>query len=254
MKYEVSQQQYADFLVQITNDQKIPHDGPHYVNATNVFPVDDGNGYADADFPWGAMHYINWADMAAYLDWAGLRPLSELEYEKACRGPLDPIPNELAWGNVSWYIEGLYTLENAGTAEEIIVDGIGQHVGNANTNSVYSGLASPIRCGIFAASAANKTREETGATYWGIMEMSGNAYETVISVGNSQSRDFSGRHGDGNLPASGNASFTLLSNWAFVSAIGTGVRTSEVSLRYNANNANTNRELWYGIRGARTAN
>lgn len=253
MKYEVSQQQYADFLSHLINEEKGDRDGPHYVNATNVFPVEDGNGYADAAFPWRAMHYISWSDMAAYLDWTGLRPMSELEYEKACRGPLDPVPNELAWGNVSWYIEGFYTLENAGTAEEIIVDGIGEHVGNANTHSIYSGASSPLRCGIFAASAANKTREETGATHWGIMEMSGNCYEFVVSVGNSQSRDFDGLHGDGSLTTSSNASFVILADWGFVSGIGVGYRSSEVSTRYSANYNNSDRELWHGIRGARSA-
>ena len=30
--------------------------------------------------------HISWSDMSAYLDWSGLRPMTELEYEKACRG------------------------------------------------------------------------------------------------------------------------------------------------------------------------
>ncbi len=254
MKYEVSQQQYADFLAHLNMTQKTDRDGPFYVNAVDVFPVQDGNGYAIADFPWRPMHYISWADMAAYLDWSGLRPMSELEYEKACRGPLDGVPNELAWGNTSWYLEDHYTYENEGTAEELILSGIGQHVGNANPNSVYVGSGRPVRCGIFAASATHKTREETGATYWGIMEMSGNCYEMTISVGNSQSRDFSGLHGDGNVTGTGNGSFTLLADWAFVSAVGIGYRSSEVSTRYGANYNNSDRENWHGMRGVRSAN
>lgn len=254
MKYEVSQQQYADFLSHLVNDQKGDRDGPHYVNAINVFPIDDGNGYAEAEFPWRPMYYTSWTDMAAYLDWSGLRPMSELEYEKACRGPLGPVPNELAWGNVSWYIESLYTYENEGTAEEIIQTGIGQHVGNANPNSIYSGATYPVRCGIFAASAENKNREETGATYWGIMEMSGNCYELMISVGRSQSRDFDGLHGDGNVTGTSNASFTLLTDWVFANSVGLAYRSSEVSVRYGANYINPDRERWHGIRGVRSAN
>jgi hypothetical protein len=39
-------------------------------------------------------------DGAAFIAWAGLRPVTELEFEKACRGPLKAVPNEAAsyWG------------------------------------------------------------------------------------------------------------------------------------------------------------
>jgi len=253
MKYEASQSQYAAFLAHLTQDQRTDRDGPHYVNAVNVFPVTDGNHYAFAEHPERAMDFISWADMAAYLDWSGLRPMSELEYEKACRGPGEPQPNELAWGNDTWYIEDLYTFENEGTENELITSGIGENVGNANTNSIYSGAPRPVRCGIFAASAKNKTREETGATYWGIMEMSGNCYELVVSVGNAQSRDFSGLHGDGAVTSTGNSSFSLLLDWGFVSGVGIGYRSSEISTRYGANLNPPDREKWFGIRGVRTA-
>ncbi|MEL6673863.1 MAG: SUMF1/EgtB/PvdO family nonheme iron enzyme [Bacteroidota bacterium] len=253
MKYEGSQQQYADFLAHLTFDQRNERDGPLYVNAVDVFPIEDGNHYAVADHPWRAMDYLGWPDVAAFLDWSGLRPMSELEFEKACRGPLPPVNNELAWGDDSWYIEGMYTLANEGTAEEMIVSGLGTYVGNANTLSIYSGLDVPLRCGIFAASAENKTRKETGATYWGIMEMTGNAYELMISVGNAQTRDFDGLHGDGNVTSTGNASFSLLSDWAFVNTIGVTIRSSEISTRYLANYNDPDRAKWIGIRGVRTA-
>lgn len=253
MKYEASQEQYAEFLRRLTSTQRSPRSGPHYVNAVNVFPITDGTHWAIADFAWRAMHYTSWLDMATYLDWAGLRPISELEFEKACRGPQDAVLNELAWGNNSWYITELYTFANNNSPSETIIGGLGVGAGNANSNSIYSGSATPVRCGIFAASAVNKTRQETGATYYGLMEMSGNCYELMISLGNSQTRDFSGRHGDGTITSSGNASFTLLTDWAFASATGVGYRSSEISTRYGANYNNADRELWHGIRGVRTA-
>ncbi|MEM9545617.1 MAG: SUMF1/EgtB/PvdO family nonheme iron enzyme [Bacteroidota bacterium] len=253
MKYEASQEQYAEFLRRLTSDQRNERDGPHYVNTQDVFPIKDGNYWAEANHPWRPVFYMSWMDVATYLDWAGLRPMSELEYEKACRGPLTAVPNELAWGNSSWYINGMFEFAFEGTPGEIIINGMGAGVGNANTHSIYSGAAVPVRCGIFAASAVNKTRQETGASYYGVMEMSGNCYEFVISVGNSNTRDFSGNHGDGSITSSGNASFFVLSDWSFASAIGLGYRSSEVSTRYGGNYNDPDRELWHGIRGARSA-
>lgn len=253
MKYEASQGQYAEFLRRLTSDQRAPRSGPHYENAVNVFPILDGSHWAKADYPWRAMGYISWMDMATYLDWAGLRPMSELEFEKACRGPLTPLINEFAWGSNSWFITELYSYSNFGSPNETIISGLGIGAGNANSNSIYSGFANPVRCGIFAASALNKTRAETGASYYGGMEMSGNCYEFVLSVGNSQTRDFDGYHGDGTITGSGNASFTILSDWAFANSVGVGYKSSEVSIRYGANSNFTTRERWHGIRGARKA-
>ncbi|MFN3345365.1 MAG: hypothetical protein ACK412_06920 [Chloroherpetonaceae bacterium] len=36
-----------------------------------------------------------------YLAWSGLRPMTELEFEKACRGVEKGVPGEFAWGNAS---------------------------------------------------------------------------------------------------------------------------------------------------------
>jgi formylglycine-generating enzyme required for sulfatase activity len=45
--------------------------------------------------------WLCWADCAAFADWAGLRPMTELEHEKALRGPRYPVVNEAGhsfWG------------------------------------------------------------------------------------------------------------------------------------------------------------
>ena len=41
----------------------------------------------------------------AFADWAGLRSMTELEYEKACRGPLEPVAGEYAFGTNEIYLE-----------------------------------------------------------------------------------------------------------------------------------------------------
>lgn len=57
-------------------------------------------------------------------------------------------------------------------------------MGNANYNTTNGSPSGPKRCGIFAASALLNNREETGGSYYGIMELTGNVYERAITVGN----------------------------------------------------------------------
>ncbi len=83
--------------------------------------------------------------------------------------------------------------------------------GNCN----YSGLGTPFRCGALATYSSN--RQQAGATYYGVMEMSGNMFELVITGGTTAGRTYTGVHGDGNLDADG--LFNTL-NWNATTAIG----------------------------------
>src|SRR5208283_4202281 len=58
-----------------------------------------GSANGSTDGEWIAMNYSYWLDAAAYAAWAGLRPYTELEYEKAARGPITPVNGEYAWGS-----------------------------------------------------------------------------------------------------------------------------------------------------------
>ncbi|MBK6364893.1 MAG: hypothetical protein IPF52_15970 [Saprospiraceae bacterium] len=64
------------------------------------------------------------------------------------------------------------------------------------------------------------TRVQSGASYYGIMELSGNLWERPVTVGNPTGRDFSG-NGDGVVSNVGNANYPW---WPGINAIGVGVR------------------------------
>ncbi|KAF0200173.1 MAG: hypothetical protein FD170_3726 [Bacteroidetes bacterium] len=154
--------------------------------------------------------YINWSDTKAYLDWSGLRPMSELEFEKACRGPLLPVAQEYAWGTAS--ISNYSSLINPGTANEIS--------NSATANSTFrNAVLAPSRVGMFA--KPGNTRAQSGATYYGILDMSGNLWERPVNLGTPEGRNFTGLHGNGILTSSGDADVT---NWPPNNGEGTGFR------------------------------
>ena len=76
-----------------------------------------------------------------------------------------------------------------------------------------------MRCGIFATSAS--TREQAGASYYGVMELSGNVWERPVTIGNTTGRNFDGQNGDGVLDPTGIANVT---NWPGTDATGAGFR------------------------------
>jgi hypothetical protein len=154
-----------------------------------------------------------------YAAWAGLRPMTELEYEKSARGPLRPMADEFVWGTSA--IAGSngggkpatrpdgYVVTNAGKTDESIswqgADGPDASRGNAvwggavRRDGKGSVLADALRlipnprAGAFA--TPDSDRVASGASYWGIMDLSGNLAERVVTVGNVAGRRFAGAHG-----------------------------------------------------------
>jgi len=205
MKYEISQGQYSDFLNTLTSTQ----DGNRYYSSTSYrYTIGGSAGSRSASVPNRACNYLQWADGLAYADWAGLRPMTELEYEKICRGP-EAADIDYAWGSTS--ITQATTITNDG-----------QYNSTVNGNCCYGNHASiqgPLRCGIFA--TGSSTRETSGATYYGVMEMSGNLWERCITVAKycydgtdfshaTGAGSFDGQNGDGTLSGTG---FADVTNW-----------------------------------------
>lgn len=236
MKYELSQGGYRDFLNTLTYDQQVnrfssvtpPNDlvGQNITgettfrqfieiatpgNATTKVPAvvgcdaDGDNIFNEiTDGEWIVCTRITWADEAAYLDWAGLRPPTELEFEKACRGKDSTVIGEYAWGTNAIH-SSVYTFANANTASESITNASGGFLGKGNAyyHLTQSALDFP-RCGIFATSTS--TRVSSGAGYWGCMELSGSAIENCVTTSSTAGRSFTGKLGDGVLVEStGNA-------------------------------------------------
>ncbi len=206
MKYELTQGEYTVFLNMLTSDQSNTRfdPDPHSSDEPTVrYNITGTHPNLSTVTPHVPAIYVEYYDGAAYADWAGLRPMTELEFEKACRGFATPVVGEYAWGTTNLNTD-FPTIANLNAASENISNNFNTSAGNAWYNTVNS-LGAAVRVGIFAANPANTGRETSGATYWGIMEMSGNCWERAVTVGRPEGRAFAGSHGDGELNVLGNA-------------------------------------------------
>lgn len=231
MKYEITQEQYSEFLNTLTQTQqanRFPnefYDSRHYIKQIDGIYGCDGNSNdtlnESNDGLNIACNWLSWADGAAYSDWAGLSPMTELEFEKACRGTLLPVPNEYAWGSTN--------ITRASSIVNSKMDNEAASNSAANCNYSVSGnnLGGPIRVGCFTSG----TRQSMGASYYGIMELSGNLWERPVTIGNSTGRSFTGLNGDGSLDSNGNAN---VSNWPNAGAVGSGLRGGNWHFNNNA--------------------
>ncbi len=200
-------------------------------------------------------NWVSWMDQAAFAAWAGLRPFTELEFEKAARGPQMAVDNEYAWGDAT--VDAATTsLNNSGANNEAPNQG--------NLNYASSVPRGPYRVGSFAGAAT--TRHTSGASYFGVMDLSGNLWKRPVSVGGSTGRSFDGMHGDGSLSVNGNATVSTWPGYSGSEVTGatagsgfrggawnSGATYARVSDRYYASNDNTSRSRDYGARAARTS-
>jgi formylglycine-generating enzyme required for sulfatase activity len=281
MKHEISQGAYVDFLNTLTRSQQANRVRTSIsgTNISNKFvmynsampahrngiscrttippspaPVEffnnynnDGNENDPTDLQHVGCNWLQYNDVAAYLDWAGLRLMTEFEFEKCGRGPLQAHPNGMAWGNNIIYFSS--SLSNQNTSAEIPAE-------------AYANAASPtfgaLRVGCFA--RANSNRTTSGAGYYGCLDLSGNLRERGVSIGNPQGRSYTGLHGDGILTSVGHADVT---GWpSVVTATGVFFRgggwndfynEKRLSDRSDAANSNDLSTAFYGGRGVRTA-
>lgn len=275
MKYSITQEQYVDFLNALTFTQQSSRTerAPNSAAGTlvmmnNGFIQDrnsiriqtpgsspstsatygcdlDGNGTFNDGQNIGC-NYLSWGDGAAYMDWAGLRPMSELEFEKACRGSeQNYVWDERSYANRT--VAHVGAVNNSGNANEtyVLYTNTDHNSWNLTINgasnisagwppqtlingspmpSLADMFDSPVRAGIFATDTSGRT--QSGATYYGIMEMSGDLWERAVNVSTVKGKAFQGTHGNGELSVNGDATNT---DWPGSDADGAGFRGGNFS-------------------------
>jgi formylglycine-generating enzyme required for sulfatase activity len=238
MKYEITQAAYRDFLNTLTYTQQAARTASapsgtvgtgalttsgterNYLEIANsgvstttpaIYGCDaNGNNLYDEsdDGEWIACGFITWPDVAAYLDWSGMAPMSELQFERMCRGSSSSGPNPAILGEYAWGTNTIfgsaYTLSGDATANEVATN-MSSSVGNAAYSTTAVG---PYRNGIFATSSSS--RVSSGAGFYGIMELSGNLTEYCITLGNAAGRSVRFvPNGNGNISAGGYAQLSV---------------------------------------------
>jgi hypothetical protein len=231
MKYKISQEQYVEFLNtldRVAQNNRTDTDisgssiTERYVmtNTANVYqrnaikcdeilPAGPAEFYCDLDADDIAnepndglnliANHLSNEDFLAFLDWAALRPFSKMEYEKLCRGPLNPVAGEYAWGSSTFSNEG--NIINEGEASEIF-DNVGVDV--AIWPDFYATGFAGGRCGFAATSSS--TRLLSGATFYGIQDVhSSGSFFFTQTVTNISNFHYFNSQGDGVLSSNGNA-------------------------------------------------
>ena len=164
-KYELSEQQYADFLNCLTSAQRTSL-GVAGAGITLV-----GNEYFSST-PNKACGNMSINRLLAYADWSGVRPMTILEMNKASYGPLQP--GTLT--SVYYPVASTYYTNNDGA------------IGALREVGAYD--------------SGSSTRTSSGSSYYGIDDLTGNAREHVVSL---NFLNFNSVNGDGVLDDSGNA-------------------------------------------------
>ncbi len=238
MKYEPTQGEYVDFLNTLSSGQtqhRVNFSGKGYYENRGSIRMED-NVYI-ADHPDRPCNYMSWDDAMAYADWVGLRPLTELEYVKAARGPGELTKNEFPW-NTSSYEALKRVMTESGDLEK--------------PDEKY---------------LDDNTRDEFGASYYWVMDLAGSMWERVVSIGSEKGRAFYGSHGNGRITGYG---FADVDNWpSGVEGDGFGFRGggfytypmnftefnpySPIAYRRYGGWSGGNRTVAYGTRFGRTA-
>ena len=235
-KYEVSQGQYADFLNMLSATNATSRYTGSYNSYRQSVSYTAGNDYGSryvADRPDRAQNYLSWDDCRIYASWCGMRPLTEMEFEKAARGGGTANTILYPWG------------DTAPTTTTYTFDGatFSQYYACYNNTSV-----GPTDVGHYLSGDITRTNAQTGAPVYGVTDLGGSLWEHLINCEHTT------------VPTNGNGTITYPVSWPPASA-GKGIRggswyfaaaSLRVSARSHAGYTTADRDPTYGFRAART--
>ena len=191
-KYEVSQQQYCDFLNTLDGwsdntgaanarflnmydnvENAIKHDGSKYVADTSTVSAKAGDL---------CCNYLSWDDTLTYLSWSALRPMTEMEFEKAARAGVTRAVDvdDYPWGTTAPSAD-MYTPAGQRDAYDAH-----KYFANwyDNANNVYGVGAQPdgvTYVGNYLSGDETRTNEQKGCSPYGIADLAGNVWEHLIN-------------------------------------------------------------------------
>ena len=169
-KYELTEQQYADFLNTLTTSQ-ITTLG---VAGTSITLT---NGQYFTSTPNKACGNSTAIRFLAYADWSGLRPMSILEFNKASYGPILPVAYDRA------------------CCPEINIYPMSYYYNNLQSDTNGTDIS---EVGSYA--SASSLKFDSGATYYGMMDFTGNVMEPCVHIKN---YTFTNTNGNGVLGSTG---------------------------------------------------
>jgi formylglycine-generating enzyme required for sulfatase activity len=245
-KYEVSQGQYADFLNMLSATDAANRFGA-YGDYEHTITYTSGNPYGSrytASAPNRASARISWDDAKAYASWAGLRPMTEMEFEKAARGG-GSNTNTYPWGDTNPSSSNSLYLPSGHSSPYDAWKYYANFYDNSDNADIYDG---PTNVGNYLSGDIARTNEQTGASPYGVADLAGNVWEHLINCAWAT------------IPENGSGALTPPSSWPGASS-GKGLRGGSwgdatsglrVSVRSNAAWTYTYRDSVVGFRPART--
>lgn len=176
MKYELTQGEYAAFVGALPAAWRARRAATeHEEEERETFTVSFDSDEVTAAVPTRPCNFVSWDDTCAFADWMALRPMTELEFEKASRGTESAPPRDFPWGTASFerlertVQRPTRDLERATAEDERALD--------------------------------DATKDVLGASFYWVMDLSGSMWERVVTAGHPAGRAFTGSHGDGVLDA-----------------------------------------------------
>ena len=264
MKYEVSQGQYADFLNMLKATDATARFESH-TDYEHTITYTSGSAYGlryAASKPTRASAYLSWDDVRAYASWAALRPMTEMEFEKAGRGTSSGTFFKAVYpwgsdnpdtGNVLYCPLGHVSPYDAWKYYANYYDG----GSNANTYDGPTNVGNYL-AGSIESPVITRTTAQAGASPYGVADLAGNVWEHMINCDkNSGTTVLTPANGDGAL----HTSYLTDLNWSDA-ALGKGFRGGSwdsgssylrVSDRYYAGDTRSGRNINMGFRAVRTS-